>query len=70
MNANGVGERRFSIQLPTQTSVEGLHGLLTNLDKLLIDVILYLAYGIAAVSVFKIAINIINGFTSKPYMGP
>jgi hypothetical protein len=69
MNAIG-GERRFSIQLPAQTSVEGLHGLLTNLDKLLVDIILYLAYGIAAVSAFKIAINIINGFTSKPYMGP
>lgn len=63
------GERRFSIQLPTQTSVQGLHELLANLDKLLVDIILYLAYGIAGVSVFKFAINIINGFTSKPYMG-
>lgn len=62
-------ERRFSIQLPVQSGIQGFNNLLTNLDKLLVDIILYLAYGIASVSVFKFTVNIINGFTSKPYMG-
>lgn len=62
--------RRFSIQLPIATGAQSLHEILLNLDKLLIDIILYLAYGIAAVSIFKFAINIVNGFTSKPYLGP
>lgn len=62
-------ERRFSIHIPQQTSIQGLRGLLNNLDKLLVDIILYLAYGIAAVSAFKFTINIINGITSNPYLG-
>jgi hypothetical protein len=64
-----MDERRFSIQLPVTTGAQGLHEILLNLDKLLIDIILYLAYGIAAISIFKFAVNIVNGFASKPYLG-
>lgn len=69
MDSSIFDTKRFDIKLPIQTKLEGFNSLLNNLDKLLIDIILYLAYGIALVSGFKFTINIINGFTTESYMG-
>lgn len=69
MATSFISTKQFDIQLPTQSNLQGLNNILNNLDKLLIDIILYLAYGIAIVSGFKFTVNIINGFTTDSYMG-
>ena len=57
------------IQFPTQTTTTSLKTTLDLLDKFITDVILYFAYGIAILSAFKFIIYLINGFTTKSYMG-
>ena len=47
-----------------------LKSTLEYLDKFVIDLILYLCYGIAILCGFKFIIYIVNGFTTKSYMGP
>jgi len=57
----------FTIQLPTQD--KSLKTTFEFLDKFIIDIILYLAYGIAILCGFKFVIYILNGFATKSYMG-
>jgi hypothetical protein len=69
MESSFIDMKRYDIQLPIHTTFQGLNSILTNLDRLLIDIILYLAYGIALVSGLKFVINIVNGFASNSHMG-
>lgn len=55
------------IQLPISSA--GLQSTFDFLDKLLADIILYIAYASAVLCGFKFIISILNGFTAKPYMG-
>jgi hypothetical protein len=57
------------IQLPSISSNYNLTTTFDFLDKFIADIILWLAYGIAVLCVFKFFIYILNGFASKPYMG-
>ena len=57
----------FSDLLPKEHSIRII---LEHLDKLITDIILYVAYGIAILSGLKFIIFILNGFTPKSYMGP
>ncbi len=64
-----MNDLRFDIEFPQQTNESNLQSILTNLDNLLIDCILYLAYTTAILSAFKFFIYIINGYASKSYLG-
>jgi hypothetical protein len=57
------------IQLPNISSNYNLKDTFDFLDKLIADIILWCAYGIAVLCGFKFFIYILNGFTPKPYMG-
>jgi hypothetical protein len=59
-----------AIQLPQLSSTYNIKTTLDFLDKLVIDIILYLSYGIAVLCGFKFIIHILNGFTSESHMGP
>jgi hypothetical protein len=58
------------IVFPPLPKSEALKSSLDFLDNLIQDCILYLAYGIALLSVFKFIVYIANGFATKSYMGP
>jgi len=55
------------IQLPVTRA--SLQSTFDFLDKLLADIILYIAYVIAVLSGFKFIIYILNGFSTKSFMG-
>lgn len=57
------------IQLPILPKGIAMHNTFIFLDKLLADIILYIAYTIAVLCGFKFIIYILNGFTTKSYMG-
>jgi hypothetical protein len=56
------------IQFPKTSA--SLSDTLDLLDKMVSNIILYVAYVIAILCGFKFVIYILNGFTSKSYMGP
>ena len=56
------------IQFPKTSA--SLSDTLDLLDKMISNIILYIAYVIAILCGFKFVIYLLNGFTSKPYMGP
>jgi hypothetical protein len=58
-----------AIQLPQLSGNYNIKTTLDFLDKFIIDIILYLSYGIAVLCGFKFIIYILNGFTSESYMG-
>jgi hypothetical protein len=55
------------IQFPKTSSLSDTFDLL---DKLVTDIILYIIYGVAVLCGFKFVLYLLNGFTSKSYMGP
>jgi hypothetical protein len=57
------------ITLPQLPSTYNLTTTFDFLDKLTVDIILYCCYAIAVLCGFKFIIYILNGFTSKSYMG-
>jgi hypothetical protein len=57
------------INLPQLPSNYNLKTTFDFLDSLIVDIILYFCYGIAFLCGFKFIIYILNGFTSKSYMG-
>jgi hypothetical protein len=62
----------IDIQIPTRHSRFGdivLENTFELLDKLITDIILWLAYGIALLCGFKFIIYLLNGITSKSHMG-
>ncbi len=56
-----------TIHIPSQD--KSLKTTFEFLDKFIVDIILYLAYGIAILCGLKFIIYILNGFASKSYMG-
>ena len=57
------------IVFPSIPKSEALKSSLEFLNNLIQDCILYLAYGIALLSVFKFIVYLVNGFATKSYMG-
>ena len=57
------------IYFPFQTNGNTLKSTLEFLDKFITDIILYFAYISAILCIFKFVVYLINGFTTKSYMG-
>ncbi len=57
------------IILPDVTKGRDLKNVFESFDKLIENIILYLAYAIAVLCGLKFVISFINGFTTKSYMG-
>jgi hypothetical protein len=60
----------IDIELPPSVKPRMFKDTLVFLDEFIKDIILYLSYGIAILCGFKFIIYIVNGFTTKSYMGP
>jgi hypothetical protein len=59
----------FDIELSPIAKQRIWSDILCSLDKLIDGLTLYICYGIAILCGFKFIIYILNGFTSKSYMG-
>jgi hypothetical protein len=60
----------IDIELPPLAKARFWKDTFIFLDECIKDIILYLCYGIAILCGFKFIIYIVNGFTTKSYMGP
>jgi hypothetical protein len=60
----------IDIELPPIAKSRMWKDTLNTFDELISDIIIYICYGIAILCGFKFIIYIINGFTTKSYMGP
>ncbi len=58
------------IEFPSLPKGLALRSTFEFIDELVTNIILYFSYGIALLCAFKFTIYILNGFTSKSYMGP
>jgi hypothetical protein len=60
----------IDIELPPLAKARIWKDTLSALDEMINDFIIYICYGIALLCGFKFIIYIVNGFTTKPHMGP
>ncbi len=60
----------IDIELPPPAKTRMWKDIFSSLDKLIEDIIIYISYIIAVLCGFKFIIYIVNGFTTKSYMGP
>jgi hypothetical protein len=60
----------IDIELPPLAKARIWKDTLSALDEMINDFIIYICYGIALLCGFKFIIYIVNGFTTKSYMGP
>ena len=60
----------IDIELPPPPKARVWKDVFSSLDKLIEDIIIYISYIIAVLCGFKFIIYIVNGFTTKSYMGP
>jgi hypothetical protein len=60
----------IDIELPPLAKTRVWKDTFNFLDEFIKDIILYLCYGIAILCGFKFIIYIVNGFTTKSYLGP
>ena len=61
---------QIDIELPPIAKTRVWTDILTSLNEMITDIILYICYGIALLCGFKFIIYIVNGFATKSYMGP
>jgi hypothetical protein len=59
----------IDIELPPLAKARIWTDIFSSLDELIEDIMIYICYGIALLCGFKFIIYIVNGFTSKSYMG-
>jgi hypothetical protein len=59
----------IDIELPPLAKARIWKDTLSALDEMINDFIIYICYGIALLCGFKFIIYIVNGFTTKSYMG-